>query len=72
MFRIGDKVRIRKDSDYYGNGRSNPKGTVGVIHLDQRDREYSYSVDWLNGYLNSYREYDLELAEEILYETGCL
>jgi len=60
-FKVGDFVRIRKDSEFYGDGESNPINSIGeVIISDQKD--FPYVVKWENSYYNSYREEDLYLA----------
>ena len=59
-FNIGDIVRIKKDSPYYGSSRpSNPKDINGVVQDIDCGNLYVY---WDNGYANSYREGDLELV----------
>ena len=69
-FKIGDTVRIRKDSEYYENDeQSNPRDISGVIvqyyglgiHLPIR-------VKWANDKINSYREEDLEFDQPYINE----
>jgi len=70
-FRVGDKVRIRKDSKYYVAGRSNPKDTAGIIEEIGPCRNWQshmITVKWPDEWSNNYRVYDLELDEEVLYE----
>jgi hypothetical protein len=65
-FQVGDKVRIKKSSQYYIDGDdSNPKDTQGII-----EEIYSSSirainpinVKWDNGVINAYEKDDLELV----------
>lgn len=59
MFKVGDKVRIRKDSKYYtDNGPRNPIGISGYISRFFGDGWIN--VEWDNGKYNNYREKDLE------------
>jgi len=62
-FKVGDKVKIVKTSQYYrDNDVHNPK-TVGVI---ESASEYTILVKWEEGLpSNSYGESDLELVHEI-------
>ena len=65
-FKIGDKVKIRKDSEHYAGTENNPKDTTGtVVELTDR-KEYPIYVDWGNGWetRNCYRDFDLELTNE--------
>jgi hypothetical protein len=66
-FKVGDRVRIRKESRYYGINRANPKDTVGVITQDRRwdpSTEYMmhFRVKWENDTSNAYNVEDLELV----------
>lgn len=62
-FKIGDKVRIRKDSEYYiDNTKNNPADIVGEIYEIVVAYDHNYYVNWENGGDNSYREEDLELT----------
>jgi ribosomal protein L21E len=61
IFKVGDKVKIRKDSQYYGKTSANPKGMVGeVIELDRG----GLRVEWENKQKNSYENKDLEFATQ--------
>lgn len=64
-FKVGDKVKIKKDTMYYGSklDRSNPMDTVGTITEVRSDMEFCYMVEWPKG-KNGYREGDLEPAKE--------
>lgn len=71
MFKIGDKVKIRKDSIYYTQKDNNPKDIRGSIRAvnDCYELTHIYSVGWENGFINTYRPRDLELWEETKEET---
>lgn len=56
-FKIGDEVLLRKDSDYYYQA----KNIVGkVIELNEGSFNFIYEVRFTNGYVNNYRNIDLE------------
>ena len=60
-YRIGDKVRIRKDSEYYGEHEYyNPANLVGEIIDIRLKGQYPYKVQWYIYADNNYRESDLE------------
>lgn len=63
-FKVGDKVKIRKDSAYYGaSDTHNPADAVGeVVRIDSIG-SHNYKVQWPDG-RNDYRAKDLELAEQ--------
>lgn len=65
--KIGDKVRIVKDSEYYVVGDyMNPINIDGVLKdITGGFDQYDYQVMWENGYTNKYRFTDLEQAELI-------
>ena len=71
-FKVGDEVRIRRSSDYYGDDNSsNPRDVIGVIEsiytrTYHRD-SHSIYVNW-PGCSNNYRGEDLERPEKILLE----
>jgi uncharacterized protein YodC (DUF2158 family) len=68
-FKVGDKVRIKSSSKYYGEDcEHNPKNVTGeIIELSYGD--YPFRVKWPNG-TNSYKKSDLELApKEEIVET---
>ena len=57
----GDKVRIRKDSRFYGEGNNNPENETGIIvGLDKDDW---FSVEWGVSRGNKYMLLDLEMVE---------
>jgi hypothetical protein len=63
-YNVGDKVKIRKDSHYYGDGNRNPANVIGVVvATDRKSVPYRYKVEWAKGKHNSYREHHLESAE---------
>jgi hypothetical protein len=65
MFRIGERVRISKDSQYYkSRSQSNPKDVTGTIDKVDANEAYCYSVKWDNGERNTYEEGDLYLYSE--------
>ena len=60
-FKVGDRVRIDKNSDWYDQGNSNPINIDGVI-TDFIDEDLGIMVNWSNGETNSYNERDLILV----------
>lgn len=65
-FKVGDRVRIRKDSEYYldDSNSSNPKNTTGTVtkyKCGDYTTSFTTNVDWDNNTQNSYRDGDLEL-----------
>mgnify|MGYP005812509461 CR=1 FL=1 len=67
-FKVGDKVKIREDSDYYRDGcYSYPVDTIGVIERIGTSRNRHW-VEWPNGYCYAYMGYELEFPEEVLFE----
>ena len=60
MFRVGERVRISFDSQYYrSRSQSNPKDVTGTIEEVDANEAYCYSVKWDNGERNTYEEGDL-------------
>ena len=60
MFRVGERVRISFDSQYYrSRSQSNPKDVTGTITFINTTDAYCYSVKWDNGKSNNYTEDDL-------------
>ena len=57
-FKIGDKVRIRKDSQFYTMYEYNPRDVTGTIKKFI-DETYSIRVAWDNGRSNAYGIEDL-------------
>jgi hypothetical protein len=60
-FQLGDVVRIRPDSQFYGRDkRSNPAGVDGVIRsVGPEDERLRFMVDWKGLSSNSYAKEDL-------------
>lgn len=64
-FKAGDRVRIAKSSEYYGDSSCyNPKDIIGTVNSYRKGRieAFTTKVDWDNGTNNSYRDADLELV----------
>lgn len=72
MFKIGDRVRIREDSEYYGlDANSNPADVDGVVNKLGERHVY---VLWDTGRINVYHEGGLKYAktlEELMEEYLC-
>jgi hypothetical protein len=68
QFEIGDSVRIRATSEYYGeNARRNPRDTIGtVLRFLDRTNGYTLHVGWPDTYSNNYRPEDLEHVQPII------
>jgi hypothetical protein len=67
MFNVGDKVRIRKESRYYGqhkiNNPADTTGTVTVVRPKDYHTHFKYRVTWPNPlFENSYAEDDIEFV----------
>ncbi len=71
-FKIGDKVKIRKDSEYYGAGGNNPKERTGIIRsFSGQEPPIRVDLDSLNpNYHAYYNDHDLELVTEEKDFTG--
>jgi hypothetical protein len=69
-FKVGDKVRIRKDSAFYYSEYyfNNPRDEDGVITGIAPRGCLDIMVEWKNGSENSYSEKDLELADGVQYQ----
>src|SRR5690554_3471613 len=61
---VGQKVRIREDSQFYGGGRTNPVDVVGEVTNFQSGNWLQLAVMWENGYSNTYSFKDLEVVTE--------
>lgn len=60
-FKVGDKVLISDDSQYYEAGDANPSNVEGIItHIS--DEDLGIIVKWNNGESNSYNTRDLLLV----------
>jgi hypothetical protein len=60
----GNRVRISKESRYYGDPYANPKEVTGTIERIDAQESHCYRVKWDNGETNSYREGDLYIFED--------
>lgn len=65
-FKIGDKVKIKEDSQFYNQGIANPKDRVGTIK-STTERLLPIAVQWDENIWNTYSKGDLELAKEESY-----
>jgi hypothetical protein len=64
-FKVGDRVRIPKDSKYYGKSDRNPADVIGTIEqVGEIIGPFVYRVLWDTAVYNSYREGDLVSAVE--------
>lgn len=64
-FKVGDRVRILGDSEYYG--QRNGVGIISVLQTSGND----YEVQWQNPYYqNSYNHKDIELVDAPTTSTG--
>jgi hypothetical protein len=63
MFKVKDRVKIAKTSQFYGeiDSNTNPMNEVGTIS-EIAGGELGTYVNWDNGRHNSYNECDLELV----------
>jgi hypothetical protein len=65
-FKVGDKVKIVKESQYYrDNDKGNPKDTNGEVFEIVISDSMPIKVRWSNNRTNCYYESDLELVQEI-------
>ena len=64
-FKVGDKIKIKKDSKFYGDGARNPKDKIGEItEIDLKEgRKLPIRVTWSDGAKNTYNEDDLEFYQ---------
>ncbi|QDP60379.1 MAG: putative protein rIIB [Prokaryotic dsDNA virus sp.] len=60
---VGDSVRIRKDSHFYGDGYGNPIDQVGTVASIENGVILPILVRWEEDGLNSYDESDLYVVE---------
>ena len=61
-FKVGDKVRIKKNSRFYTGEPWNPKDVDGTVTDDSPNGCYRYRVSWGKGG-NAYDGEDLEFAD---------
>jgi hypothetical protein len=67
---IGDIVKIKKSSKYYGVSGSNPKNTEGeIVNISSTGASYPITVRWANAKSNAYTENDLELVNPVQSST---
>lgn len=81
QFKVGDKVQIKKSSQYYAeNTPHNPQKVVGTVLETTQSGDHSIRVEWPGDKRNSYRLKDLKLAvpkvkenllKEVLYTDEC-
>jgi len=65
-FKVGDKVKIRPDSQYYDwNTASNPSEVEGYVTSVNIGASLIYKVAWPNDSTNHYSDFDLELVDRI-------
>jgi hypothetical protein len=62
-FKVGDRVKIKESSEFYGTATANPAHINGVIEKI-KDEYLGIFVKWDNEITNSYDEHDLELVNE--------
>ena len=60
-FQDGDKVKIAKNSRFYGLGWNNPKDKEGTLRVNQNGR-WQYNVHWGEGRRAWYSDNDLRLV----------
>jgi hypothetical protein len=64
LYKIGNRVRVKNTSSYYGNNdKDNPKDIEGIIENSYINNGFDWFVKWDNGGQNCYSESDLELVE---------
>jgi hypothetical protein len=73
-FKVGDKVRITKSSEWYdanedGNSPNPPNVDGEICRIDNYDNLGIY-VEWDNGVGNSYSDYDLVLVEQESHDNN--
>lgn len=63
--KVGDTVRIKSTSIYYGRkDKTNPINIIGVITAIE-NQSLGILVDWSNGFNNGYNTADLEIVDSI-------
>jgi len=68
-FEVGDVVKIKSDSQYFGTSLSNPANVEGVIIDIAFALGFPIKVKWANGKSNSYRVVDLEFVSQSVFST---
>ena len=64
-FKVGDVVKIRKSSTYYGESESNPCDTKGIV---MSANSVLVEVKWANNTCNNYCHEDLKHVKPKLNE----
>lgn len=65
-FKIGARVILNVNSNYYKDARSdNPRDVIGTVVDDIRDGDHLYEVKWDNDEYNYYRDEDLSSVESV-------
>ena len=59
MLKVGDIVKLREDSEHWGQSR----GETGVI-IECFDHDYVYRIRWKCKYADRYRAHDVDLAAQ--------
>ena len=63
-FELGDKVKIKKSSQFFGKNISNPKNMEGeIVDIDTLSK-FPIRVKWANGKENTYPKDDLEFVSK--------
>ena len=60
MIPLNTKIKIRKDSVYYGWSDQGDEGYGYIIENTRLFTDYKYKVQWDNGNKNVYRDEDLQ------------
>ncbi len=63
MFKVGDRVRIRKDSEFHSQNSNIGNGKITSVSGGSKwDKGIFYELTFQNMYKNGYRIEDLELV----------
>lgn len=65
MFKVGDKVYLREDSEWNIGDDSNPLNVIGTVVKLTPDYVLNYYVRWDNGIRNQYDAKDLVLVSDL-------
>ena len=68
-FELGDVVKIKSDSQYFGTSLSNPANVEGVVIEINRGAKLPIRVQWPNGRANSYPVDDLEFSSQSIFSA---
>lgn len=69
MFKVGDKVYLRDDSEFNDGFDSNPLDVLGTITAYTPEDIFDYEVEWENGTTNEYNADDLFLVSDLKVEV---